>query len=156
MESGPLEDAHQCQAGQDTASVRQEVVPVAGAARAEELTQFQGGAQEEEEEQDHGRANAATEAAQTGEGGEDCIGGKVLDLVVDATLVNEVHYAALGGREAADDNGSEGSEPDQAEGESHPCRSSDKSRSKRSIVGTSPSFNGTAGCPPNFSVASDI
>src|ERR1039458_1836801 len=125
IESEPLENAHQCQAGQDTATVRQEVLPVAGAARAEELTKFQGGAQEEEEEQDHGRANAATEAVQTGEGGEDCIGGKVLDLVIDSTQVNEVHYAALSGREAADDHRSESSEPDKAEGESHPCRSAD-------------------------------
>ena len=90
-------------------------MPVAGAARADPLTQFQCGAQEEEK--DYGRANAAaTEALQIGEG----------------------------------------SEPDEAEGESHPCRSSDKSRSKYSIVGTSPSFNGTAGCQPSFSVASDI
>src|ERR1035437_4703301 len=129
MESGPLEDAHQCQAGQDTASVRQEVVPVAGAARAEELTKFQCGAQEEEKH--HGRTNAAAaEALQIGEGGEDCIGGKVLNLVVDSTLVNEVHYAALGGSEASDDHGRETNEPDQAQNESHSCRSSDKSRSK--------------------------
>src|ERR1035441_8690885 len=129
MENEPRENALQGHAGQDTASVRQEVLPVAGPAWAEELTKFQCGAHEEEK--DHGRANAAaTKALQIGEGGEDCIGGKVLDLVIDSTQVNEVHYAALSGREAADDHRSESSEPDKAEGESHPCRSSDKSHSK--------------------------
>ena len=42
----------------------------------------------------------------------------MLDLVVDSAQVNQVHNSALGGCEAADDHGSEGSEPDQAEGES--------------------------------------
>jgi hypothetical protein len=80
------------------------------------LTKFQGGAQEEEK--DYGRTNsAAAEAVQTGEGGQECIGGKVLDLVVDSTQVNQVHYAAVGGREPADDYRGEGSDADQAEGE---------------------------------------
>jgi hypothetical protein len=82
------------------------------------LTKFQRAVQEEEE--DYGRTNSAVaEAVQTREGGQECIGGKVLDLVVDSTQVNEVHYAALGGREAADDHRGEGGGPDQAEGESH-------------------------------------
>jgi hypothetical protein len=109
-----MENAYQRKAGQYPAGVREEVVPVAGPARAEELTQFQCGAQEEEK--DHCRTNAAAAGAlQIGEGGEDRIGGKVLDLVVDSTQVNQVRYAALGGCEAADDYRGESSEPDQAE-----------------------------------------
>jgi len=46
--------------------------------------------------------------------------------------------------------------PEPARSGSHACRSSDKRRSKYVIVGTSPSFNGTAGCQPSFSRASDM
>ena len=82
-----MEGPDQELASQDTAGVRQEVVPVARAAWAEELTKFQCGAQEKEK--DHGSANAAAaETLQIGEGGEKRVGGKVLDLVVDATQVN--------------------------------------------------------------------
>jgi hypothetical protein len=109
-----MENAYQRKAGQYPAGVREEVVPVAGPARAEELTQFQCGAQEEEK--DHGRTNAAAaEALQIGEGGEDRVGGKVFDLIVDSTQVNQADYAALGGREAADDYCGEGNQPGQAE-----------------------------------------
>ena len=105
-----MKNTYQGYTGEDATGVGEKVVPVAGAARAEELTQFQGGAQQKEK--DHGHTNAAaTEAVQIGEGGEDCIGGKVLDLVVDSTQVNEVHYAALGGREAAGDHSSETNQP---------------------------------------------
>jgi len=66
------------------------------------LTKFQRAVQEEEK--DYGRTNsAAAEAVQTGEGGQECIGGQVLDLVVDCNQVNQMHYAAAAGREAAED-----------------------------------------------------
>ena len=66
------------------------------------MTKFQRAVQEEEK--DYGRTNsAAAEAVQTGEGGQECIGGQVLDLVVDCTQVNQMHYAAVAGREAAED-----------------------------------------------------
>jgi hypothetical protein len=78
------------------------------------LTHFHCGAQEKEK--GHGRANAAAAgASQIGEGSEDRIGGKVLDLVVDATLINQVHYAALGGRETTDDHGNDTNQPSQTE-----------------------------------------
>ena len=68
-----MENAHQGHAGEDAAHVGEEVVPVASAARAEELTKFQGGA--EQEEKDHGRADvAAAEFFQIGEGGQECVG----------------------------------------------------------------------------------
>ena len=51
----------------------------------------------------------------------------------------------------------EGSDLDQVEGgESSPLILRDNSRSKYSLVGSSPSFNGTARCEPSFSVAIDM
>jgi hypothetical protein len=53
---GRLEDADEGQAGEDTAGVREEVAPAAGATRAKELANFQG----------HGCAKAAAAEALQG------------------------------------------------------------------------------------------
>jgi hypothetical protein len=59
------------------------------------------------------------------------------------------------GREAQEEIASN-LQPGRAEGESYVGRSSDNSRSKYSMVGTSPSLSGTAGCHPSFFVANDM
>jgi hypothetical protein len=104
----------QKQAGENAGGVGDECVPVAGTARADELGQFQEGA-EQEEGRDSRLWPAGPEAAQTGKGGEDRTGGEVLHLVVHARAIDQAKGGASGGQQAADDDRPKTEEPGEME-----------------------------------------
>jgi len=93
--------------------IGEEVVPVATSARAEKLTKFQGAAEQEEKDQGSAKA-AAAEAFQGREGSEHGVRGEVLNLVVHVCPVDQADDRALRTGEAADDDGGERYEPDEA------------------------------------------